>query len=343
MRLTIALFGVSLLAACSNSSATVAPAAPNGSAGSRILPNNGELARSLELVWPQAVFGNHLRHLFLSDAVFNNVTIFSRGGKTRTLTGFNEPQGITTDGTATLYVADTINQRVQEFAPPYPNSPSGSLPTPGEWPVSVAVATNGTVAAVIICQASGSQCGANGSVEFFANNHAASPCAIVPTDSKISRPLWAAFDAGGTLYVGGVNNYATARIERITGGCSATSLSVLQPSTSISFVGGVQVDTLGRLAIIDSRGFSGAPSLDVFAPPKPASTKLKLLSQAPLNNSSVVSSFALRNDDKELYTAEPHYSLEYPYPGGGNTMAQFKPPGGGDLIEGVAVDPAESP
>jgi hypothetical protein len=343
MRLTIALLAAALLAACSNSSATVAPAPPNAPAGSRILPNNSELARSLDLVSPRSVFGHHLRHLFLSDAVFNNVTIFSRGGRTRTLTGFNEPQGITTDGTGTLYVADTINQRVQEFAPPYPNSPSWSLSTPGEWPVSVAVAKNGTVAAVIICQPSGSQCRANGSVEVFANNHASSPCAVVPTDSKISRPLWAAFDASGTLYVGGVNNYTTARIGRITGGCSATALSVLQPSTSISFVAGVQVDTLGRVAIIDSQGFSGAPSIDVFAPPKPGSTKLKLLSQAPLNDSSVVSSFALRKDEKELYTAEPHYSLEYPYPGGGNAMAQFTPPGGGDLVEGVAVSPAESP
>ena len=45
-----------------------------------------------------------------------------------------------------------------------------------------------------------------------------------------------------------------------------------------------------------------------------------------------------------LYTAEPHYSLEYAYPGGGYLEAQLTPPpSSGNLIEGVAVTPAEQP
>lgn len=135
-----------------------------------------------------------MKHVFLSDAVYNTVTIFSGGDTTRTVRGFQEPQGITTDTSGTLDVADTINERVAEFAPPYPNRASGSIPTPGEWPVDVAVAKNGMVAAIIICKAAGSQCGGPGSVEIFPNKNATSPCAVVTGGNKISRPLWAAFD-----------------------------------------------------------------------------------------------------------------------------------------------------
>jgi hypothetical protein len=146
------------------------------------------------------------------------------------------------------------------------------------------------------------------------------------------------------LYVAGINNYTTARIGRIAGGCNAASLTVLNPTVGISFAAGIAVDTLGRIAIVDSHGFSGSPLIDVFAPPRRGSQKLKLLAQATLNDSGVVSSFALNRDATLLYTAEPHYSLEYPYPGGGSAIGQLvPPPSGGDLIEGVAVTPAELP
>jgi hypothetical protein len=283
-----------------------------------------------------------VRHVFLADAVFNVVTIFGRVG-TSTLSGFNEPQGITTDQFATLYVANTIAENVEEFAKPYPKVPTATIPTPGEWPVDVAVAKDGAVAAIIICKASGSQCGGPGSVEIFASNRASSPCAVVSGGSKISRVLWGAFDAAGRLYVAGVNNYTTARIGVIAGGCKATSLNVLSPTTTIHFVAGVQVDLQGHIAVVDSQGFSGLPSIDVFAPPRHGSRLLNLLSHATLNSSTIVSSFALTKDGTHLYTAEPHYSLEYSYPSGGTALEQLSPPGGGDLIEGVAVTPAELP
>lgn len=313
------------LAACSGSVLSVAP---QPAPAFRVSP---------------ASLGKGVKHVFLSDAVFNTVAIFTSGG-TRTIGGFNEPQGITTDASGTLYVADTINQRIAEFAPPYPNAPSGTISTPGEWPVDVAVAKNGMVAAMIICKAAGSQCGGPGSVEIFTNKNARSPCAVVSGDSKISRILWGGFDAGGTLYVAGVNNYTTAEIGVVRAGCSATALTVLKPTIAISFVAGVQVDTKGRVAIIDSRGFSGAPTVDVFAPARIGSHKLKLLTQGVLDDTGVVSSFALTRDGTRLFTAEPHYSLLYSYPGGGTEMGQLTPPpSGGDLIEGVAVTPAEVP
>lgn len=327
LALPVVLVATSCLAGCS-SSLTSPPAARLSASA---------LSRPASL--PAGV-----RHVFLSDSVFDVVTIFGRGSGNRSVSGFNESQGITTDGHSNLYVANTLANDVEVFAPPYRKKPSATLDTPGQWPVDVAVAKSGTVAAMIICQGSGSRCSAPGSVYFFANDHATSPCAVVSGGRKISRILWGGFDAAGTLYVGGVEDYSIARVGAIAGGCQARSLRLLKPSVSIAFVAGIQVDPQGRIAIVNSLGFSGAPQIDVFAPPKHGSRSLKLLSQNKLLDSSIVSSFALSKDGATLFTAEAHYSLEYRYPEGGSSIGQFvPPPSGGDLIEGVAVTPAALP
>ena len=70
--------------------------------------------------------------------------------------------------------------------------------------------------------------------------------------------------------------------------------------------------------------------------------RLKLLSQQTLHDSAVVTSFALTEDGTHIYTAEPHGSLEYAYPRV-VSRGRLQPPSGGDLIEGVALTPAEVP
>lgn len=284
-----------------------------------------------------------VKHVFLADAVVNVVTIFDRSGKTRALTGFEEPQGITTDSAGTLYVANTIDNDVEEFAPPYPDKPHTVLAIAGQWPVDVAVARDGTVAVINICRPSGSRCQAPGSVYFYKNNKAQSPCAIVSGGNKISRTLWAAFDGTGTLYVAGVNDYTTTGIGRITGECAAASLTLLRSGIPIHFAAGVEVDRHGDIAIVDSGGPTQGTTVDVFAAPTGESKKLALLSKNALNDSSVVSSFVLTKSGAEFYTAEPHGSNEYAYPAGGYAEGELSPPSGGNLIEGVAVTPAEVP
>jgi hypothetical protein len=118
-------------------------------------------------------------------------------------------------------------------------------------------------------------------------------------------------------------------------------LALLKPSAPIHFAAGVQVDRQGRVAIVDSGAPTAPTTIDVFAVSKRHSHRLKLLSQAELDDSGVVSSFALTKDGAHLFTAEPHDSLEYAYPQGGSAQAQLSPPTGGNLIEGVAVTPAE--
>lgn len=82
----------------------------------------------------------------------------------------------------------------------------------------------------------------------------------------------------------------------------------------------------------------------MFAAPKFGSRQLKLVTQGALDDTGIVSSFALTKDGTRLFTAEPHYSLEYAYPNGGTEIGQLTPPpSGGDLIEEVAVTPAELP
>lgn len=284
------------------------------------------------------------KHVFLSDAVFNTITIFNRDGTTSTLSGFQEPQGLTSDASGSLYVADTINARVAVFAPPYRGKPVSVLPDPGQWPVDVAAARDGTVAAVNICQHSGSQCSGPGDVVFYANNKSTTPCATVRGNSNMSAMLWDAFDKNGNLYFTAVINYTTVVIARISGECKATSLALLKPTAKIVWAAGIQVDPAGNVAIINGFGNSGPPSIDVFSPPPSGSHRLKIRSQQPLLDSGTISSFALTENGSTLYTAEPHYSLAYGYPNGGYAEAQLRPPpSGGDLIEGVAVVPAEVP
>lgn len=283
------------------------------------------------------------KHVFLSDAVFNNVTIFRRDGSTRTLAGFQEPQGITSDASRRLYVADTINARVAVFAPPYRNKPTSILSDSGGWPVDVAVAKDHTVAAVNICQPSGSQCGGPGEIVFYANNRSQTPCATVRGNADMTAMLWDAFDANGNLYFTAVLDYSKVVIARVSGECNAASVMVLKPNIEIVWAAGIQVDPAGNVAIVNGFGNSGPPSIDVFTAPSDGSRRLKMRSQQPLLDSGTISSFALTKDGSTLYTAEPHYSLAYGYPNGGYAEAQLTPPSGGDLIEGVAVVPAEVP
>ncbi len=333
-----------LLAGCAGASSLGSPGPPQYgsqvSSPSLVLPPGVVAPRTNFRLGSHAVSG--VRHIFLSDAALNIVTIF--GKQTRALGGFNEPQGVTTDAHGTFYVANTIARNVEEFAPPYRGGPSATISTPEQWPVDVAVAKDGTVAVVNICKPSGSSCVGPGSVSFYADNHAQSPCATVSNGAEVSRLLWGGFDAAGTLYVAGINDYTTTKIGAIAGECNAGHLTVLNPNVAISFPGGIEVDPRGRIAVISSGSFSSAAQLDVFAPPRSGSPKLKLVAGGTLSNSGVVLSFSLNKAGTALFTAEPHYSLEYAYPSGGEALAQLSPPpSGGDVIEGVAVTPAEIP
>ncbi|HLX25837.1 MAG TPA: hypothetical protein VKR05_02500, partial [Candidatus Cybelea sp.] len=190
------LLAAGLLAGCAGSVPSGAPGAVPARA-----PDN---ARKLPLMLEGGA-----RHVFLSDAVYNTVTIFNRNGTTRTLSGFEEPQGLASDASGNLYVADTINARIAVFASPYRNKATSVLSDSGEWPVDVAVAKDGTVAAVNICQPSGSRCSGPGAIVFFAKSTSKTPCATVRGNSNMTAMLWGAFDAGGNVYFTAVLNYTT--------------------------------------------------------------------------------------------------------------------------------------
>jgi DNA-binding beta-propeller fold protein YncE len=283
-----------------------------------------------------------VKHVFISDSVGNVVTIYNKDGSSRQLMGFEESQLLATDRAGNLYVANTEAHNIEVFAPPYRDKPTLTISVAEEYPSAVAVAPDGTVA-VIGCHASGPQCSGAGVVSFFAGASAPSPCATVRGTSALSALLSAALDARGTLYVAGLNvSYETSRLGQISGGCGAKRLMILRPNTKIFFAAGVAVDPKGNIATVDSGGPDHPTSIDVFAAPKPGSLKLMLLSQNPLGDSSVVASFALTKDGSKLYTAEPRVSLEYAYPQGGSSLGELSPYRA-DLIEGVAVTPAETP
>lgn len=282
-----------------------------------------------------------VKHVFIADSAGNDVTIYNRKLMTRQLTGFDESQLLTTDSAGNLYVANSAADDVEVFAPPYRNKPSWTIAASGEAPSDAAVARDGTVA-LIGCHLNGSQChGAQ--ISFFANAHAPSPCATVRGTVELWAVYAGAFDASGTLYIAGLDKiYTRAHLASIGGECHATKLLRLQSTTKIHFAAGVAVDRTGNIVTIDAGDLSRGAALDVFAPPQPGSRTLELVSQNALLDTSVVSSFALTKDGSALYTAEPRDSLEYAYPQGGYALGELDPPHA-DLIEGVAVTPAEVP
>jgi DNA-binding beta-propeller fold protein YncE len=279
-------------------------------------------------------------HVFVSDATGDVVDVFAGTKQTGQITGFNEPQGLATDLAGTLYVANTDANNVEEFAPPYSNTPTAIISDGSGSPVAVAVSSNGIVAVLNIC--SGPSCSLPGNVAFYANGNRTLPCEVV-RGGVAATPLGGAFDHKNTLYLGALNSGRVAQVSEIRDGCNARTITALTTSNTISFPADVQVDRSGNVAVLDVSAVSSA-QIDIYAPPTRHSKLLTLQSTAALVNAASPISFALTATGDDLFTADAgaHQAMEYAYPAGGNSVLQLnpRPPG---LFEGVAVTPAEPP
>ncbi len=277
-------------------------------------------------------------HVFVSESTGNVVDIFTGTQQTEQLTGFNEPQGLTTDRRGTLYVANTAAGNIEEFAPPYANTPTTIIADESGAPAAVAVSTAGIVAALNIC--SGTSCSLPGNVAFYAKGKTMLPCDVV-YGGVAATPLGGAFDDKGTLFVAALNSGRFPQISEIRGGCKAKTITPLLTTNTLFFPSDIQVDRKDNVAVLDSPAI-GVAQIDVYAAPVTHSSKLTLLSMAQLLNAAVPIGFALTPDGKHLWTADGGVSQaqKYAYPTGGSSSLQLSV---GGLPEGVAVTPAESP
>lgn len=314
-----------LLSGCSGGTPQGAPAIPQ------------DAARSLSSAF--SVIAAPKTYVFASDYTGNSVDVFTRATQTGRLTGFQEPEGMATDGSGTLYVADTNHRSVKVYAPPYPNTPTATIADPNGFPTTVAVARTGLVAVVNICN--GANCNLPATVNFYSKGNTTSPCAIVPI---FQTGLAGSFDDSGNLYVGGLSDLSRSQVGVVRGGCSAKAVFALVPSFRVQFVGGILIDTHDDIAVLDG----SVNQVDIFAPPAKGSMTLTLLSTAPLQSTGrATGGLALSKDGTRLYIADFKVGLisqveEYAYPAGGLALRVLStnPP---CLCEGIATSPAGVP
>jgi DNA-binding beta-propeller fold protein YncE len=298
-----------------------------------------QLTSSTQPVVVRSIDSHGGRHYtFVSDYLARAVDVFGGTRQIGQITGFNEPEGLTTDSSGNLYVANTDGHDVEEFAPPYTGAPIATIPDPDGLPTAVAVTRGGLLAVVNICNGSQySGCTFRSTAHFYAKDHFTSPCATVPI---FRTGLSGAFDDSGNLYVGGLSKVERTQIGVIVGGCSAKAIRELTPQYAINFPSGIQIDTNDNVAILDG----SSDQLDIFAAPAKNSRMLSLISTAPLNDTQLADSLALTSDGKRFYISDwaNHQTEEYAYPAGGSAIRILRSNPSCDC-EGVGVAPAEFP
>jgi hypothetical protein len=174
--------------------------------------------------------------LYISDPGNDDVEIFSypKGQLVGTLTGFSYPQGICSDPSGNVYVADTGTAQIYKFAHGA-TSPSAVLSDPNETPASCAVDPNsGNLAVSNLLSATNFEVG---SISVYPSG---STTPTVYTDPDNAREYFLAYDSSGNIWVDGVDSKAnTFRFAEMSPTGTFTEIKV--KGMKITFPGGVQV------------------------------------------------------------------------------------------------------
>ena len=269
--------------------------------------------------------------VFVSDAINNVVNIYTPAGKQiGQLSGFVEPQGLTTDAKGNLYVADTVNSRIQIYAPPYTKAPT-SLADPGQYPVGVSVLNNGQFIGVTnIIDTNGGP----GSVMVYKKHKAGK----VILSSAIARVYFGGFDKSGNFYVDGQDSNGGVVVGEVAKlSTTGKTFKALKYNATITFPGGVLVTTAGKIAVTDQSG----AAIYSFNAPKGGS--LGTPKTTPITGSSDAVSIAFTSTDKDVWTADAGNlnAAEFAYPKGGSALKTISVSTGQPI--GVAVVPAQVP
>ena len=271
--------------------------------------------------------------VFVTDAGTNAIDVFAGRGTDQEMcaqisSGLSGPQGLAGGAPGHVFVANTNDSNILEFAGPYPpGRVVRTIPMPTEYPIDVAVSTSGLLAAINIC--SSPSCGP-GNVALYRKG-ATAPCATA-SSPQFAKPFFGAFDANDDLYVSGSDASGGLHVGEVTGGCKATTIATLSVP-GIAAPGGIGVDAAGNVAIGDEE----RNQIDVFAPGNFSKPKFVV----PLQDGSAAG-FVFSSSGKQLWTTSggSATAVEYRYPAGGapiDTLNGFVEPAG------VGVTPAQVP
>ena len=272
--------------------------------------------------------------VFVSDT-YKSVDIYDQAtGHTKVgeVTGLHRPQGIATDTAGNIYVANTGDSDVLEYAPPYTRSAILTLTDPGEVTLGVAVADTGLVGVTNLCQAP--NCSPPGSVALY-RPHETTPCATFADSKSFGAMYFDAFDDAGDLYVDALTSRGTTALGVIRGGCRAKAITLLTTANVIAAPGGIQMDKNDHIAILDQK------RRIIYSYATPENDSLgRPLSKTILREHSAVD-FAFVASGAALYVSDPsiRHVNAYRYPSGDPTSSIAI----SGLPFGVAVAPRLSP
>jgi hypothetical protein len=269
--------------------------------------------------------------IIVSDSGTNDVYAYSTKGKlVATLTGFSEPQGMGGTKAGSFYVANTGDSNILLYSNAFKKT--ATLKDPNQYPVGASYdEATGVVGVTNIISTSDGP----GSVSFYAAGKT-TPCATV-SNSDWGRIYFGAFNSRGDLFIDGEDPDGNVLVGKITGECSAKSITTLSVGNTIFFPGGVQVTKQDKIVIDDQEG----AAVYTYNPPVKGSLG-QPVATTPLSDVSDPVTFALTNSVKDLWTADAGLaaSQEFAYPAGGSAIATIS-----GLTEpiGVVVTPAEVP
>jgi hypothetical protein len=194
--------------------------------------------------------------LYVSGYACNCVQIYDVLGKNQQPIGqigkLNHPQGLFVDAQEQLWVSNTGARNVLMY-PRGATKPSLLLYDPREYPVDVAVHTDGTVFV------------ANTVTEAFKPGDVVvyAPGAKYPTskltDRYFSRVIGVAIDASKDVFVSYIDTKNQGRVDEFVAGSTvATHLGI-----QAAFTGGIVLDSGGNIVLNDEL----APATDVYAAP----------------------------------------------------------------------------
>lgn len=280
--------------------------------------------------------------IFISGSFPSSVYVLDFKGKVAsTLTrGLNVPQGLATDSSGNLYVANLDAGNILVFKPPYSGAPKTIADDPGAAPLDVAIDDKGDLAVTNLSVSSG-----NGNVALY-HSGATSPSSIV-SSPNFQQPQYCAFDKHGNLFLDNLQrarsgNGVSITMGEIVGGVHGTSIAQLKTSSPIDTngAGSIQVTTAGGIAL-DNYVTPGGQGGNIYTYGSPKHRDLGTPDVLHLTGSIQPLTFAFLVGDRQLVTAD--YSLDaaqvFTYPGG-SLVKTFDLPSG-QFVQGVAVYPTE--
>jgi hypothetical protein len=345
-----ASLGLAILAACSIGDSRLGPATFEQTTG--VPPAASSLHRIVRhsltpsFMDPKAV---HKPLVFAAGASANFVNIFLQGDHNKQvgqITGLATPTSLAADAARNLYVVNDATSNVPVYAPPYTGAPVMTLDDTANSPGSVAVSPKGVI---VVTNVSVNPCcpQGTGGVSFYAKNSTTACKTLFADPSKFWYMGYAAFDHAGNLYITGTfgSNAATV-LGEVKGGCNARKIEVLSTTNTLNFLGGIQIDKAGRIAVLESyccQGNQIVSNIYTYNPPIKGSLGTPV-STTSLDVQNTTTSFAFLASGKAFYAAElggssTDYVDRFGYVAGGAPEQIITVGGGGAQVFATAVTP----